>query len=231
MRILIVGAGGAGTNLARVLGDAGHTVTLVDRDPTIAARGFVEHGLASIVGEGTDPRVLREADVGRADVVAAMLPRDADNLAVGAIARGEGAKRILARMRDPAYRGIYANAGIDQVFAEIETMVGALSVAIEHPRVRHSMVLGSGESIAFEIEVPSTAPNAGKTVREVGTHPLFPRRAVIAGIAGADGQVVVPRGDAVVRAGDVVLLVAHSSDVAAAIAFFAEPPSGVPSLG
>jgi trk system potassium uptake protein TrkA len=218
---LIVGAGLAGTHLARELGSDGHMVTLVDRDPNIASRGFVEHGLATIVGDGTDPRVLDEADVGRADVVAAMLRRDADNLAVAAIARSAGAQRILARLRDPAYRRIYATAGIDQVFGEVETMVGALSVAIEHPRVRHSMVLGRGDSIAFEIEVPERASNAGKTVREVGSHPAFPRGAVIAGIAAADGQVIVPRGDAVVRAGDVVLLVARRNDVAAAIDFFA----------
>lgn len=223
MRVLIVGAGLAGLHLARVLGSAGHAVTVLDRDPQVASRGFVEHGLATIVGDGTDPRVLRDADVGRTDVVAAMLRRDADNLAVGAIARHEGAKRIIARLRDPAYRAIYATAGIDQVFGEIETMVGALSVAVEHPRVRHSMVLGTGDSIAFEIAVPDRARNAGKTVREVGSDPAFPRGAVIAGIAASDGEVVVPRGDAVVRAGDVVLLVAHSKDVAAAIDFFAEP--------
>lgn len=220
MRIVIVGAGLAGTNLARVLAADGHAVTLIDRDATLALRGFTEYGLATIVGDGTDPRVLREADVGRADVVAAMLRRDADNLAVGAIARSQGARRILARLRDPDYRSIYASSAIDQVFGEIETMVGALSVAIEHPRVRHSMVLGSGDSIAFEIAVPDTAANAGKTVRDMGAHPRFPRGALIAGIAGADGQVVVPRGEAVVHAGDVVLLVARREDVAAAIDFF-----------
>jgi trk system potassium uptake protein TrkA len=221
VRILIVGAGLAGTNLARVLAGAGHLVTLVDREASIASRGFVEHGLAVIVGDGTDPRVLSEADVGRADVVAAMLRRDADNLAVAAIARSEGAGRILARLRDPAYRSIYASAGIDQVFGEIETMVGALSVAIEHPRVRHSMVLGSGDSIAFEIMVPEHARNAGKTVRDVGMDKSFPRGAVIAGIAPPNGEVIVPRGDAVVNGGDVVLLVAHAADVAKAIDFFA----------
>ena len=222
MRVLIVGAGLAGVNLARVLARAGHSVTLLDRDAAIATRGFVEHGLATLVGDGTDPRVLRDADVGHADIVAAMLRRDADNLAVAAIARNEGAQRILARMRDPEYRSIYAQAGIDQVFGEVETLVGALSVAIEHPRIRHSMVLGTGDSIAFEIAVPERAQNAGKTVREVGAHPAFPRGVVIAGIAATDGEVIVPRGDAVVRGGDVVLLVAHSKDVAAAIDFFSE---------
>ncbi|AKF04145.1 potassium channel family protein [Sandaracinus amylolyticus] len=217
MRIVIVGGGLAGTNLALALGGAGHDVTLVDRDPSIAARGFAEHGLAAIVGDGTDPRVLTDADVGRADVVAAMLRRDADNLAVAAIARSFGAKRILARLRDPAYRTIYARAGIDQVFGEIETMVGALSVAMEHPRVTHSMVLGTGDSIAFEIVVPERAEVAGRTVREIGTSQEFPRGAVIAGIAAENGSVVAPRGDSVVRGGHSVLCVSRREDVATTI--------------
>lgn len=225
MRVVIVGGGLAGTNLAHTLVGGGHRVTLIDRDPRTAARSL-EHGLATIVGDGTEPAVLREADIGRADVVAAMLRRDADNLAVGVIARAAGAKRILARLRDPDYRELYARAGIDQVFGEVETMVGALSVAMEHPRVHHSMVLGKGESIAFEIVVPERASVAGKTVREVGTSEGFPRGAIIAGIAPASGAVVVPRGDAKIHEGDAVLLVARREDVAAAIEFLSRVEAG-----
>lgn len=219
MRVIIVGGGISGTNLARRLAEDGHAVTLIDRDPAIASRAFSEHGIASIVGDGTEPRVLREADAGRADVVATMLRRDADNLAVAAIARAQGARRLLARQRDPEYRAIYASAGIDQVFGEVETMVGALAVAIEHPRVQHSMVLGQGDSIAFEVVVPVGALVAGKTVRELGTAGGFPRGAIIAGIAPPGKPVVVPRGDAVIEGGEAVLVVARREDVAQAIDF------------
>jgi trk system potassium uptake protein TrkA len=222
MRVIIVGGGLAGTQLARTLGDIGHTVTLIDRSPEIASRGFTVHGLATIVGDGTEPQVLAEADVARADIVAAMLRRDADNLAVGAIARALGARRVLARLRDPSYRAIYASAGIDQVFGEIETMVGGLSVAIEHPRIRHSMVLGGGDSIAFEIVVPERARVAGRTVREIGTSPGFPRGAVIAGISEATGGVVAPRGDSVVRGGSGVLLVSRRQDLTATLDLLTE---------
>lgn len=223
MRVVIVGGGLAGTNLAVTLGRGGHDVTLIDREAGTAARGFSEHGLATILGDGTDPRVLAAADVKRADVVAAMLRRDADNLAVAAIARSFGAKRILARLRDPSYRAIYAGAGIDQVFGEIETMVGALAVAIEHPQVRHSMVLGTGDSIAFEIVVPEGAEVAGRTVREIGTSKEFPRGAVIAGIALANGSVVAPRGDSVVHGGHAILLVARRDDVQSTIELLSRP--------
>lgn len=222
MRVIIVGGGLAGTNLAHVLADSGHSVTLIDRDPAVAARGFTEHGIAAIVGDGTEPRVLREADAGRADIVAAMLRRDADNLAVAAIVRDMGARRVLARFRDPAYRSVLVHAGIDQIFGEVETMVGALAVAIEFPRVRHSMVLGKGDSIAFEIVVPERARVAGKALRELGSASEFPRGVVIAGIAPPDGAVVVPRGDAIIRGGETVVLVARREDVAQAIDYLTE---------
>lgn len=226
MRVIIVGGGLAGTELAHVLAEDGHSVTLIDRDPEVAARGFSEHGISTMVGDGTEPRVLREADAGSADVVAAMLRRDADNLAVAAIARAQGARRLLARLRDPGYRPIYAAAGVDKVFGEVETMVGALLVAIEHPRVQHSMVLGKGDSIAFEIVVPERAAIAGKTLREIGTMEEFPRGAIIAAIAPPGAPVVVPRGDAAIRGGEAVVLVARREDVAKAIDFLtrvAEP--------
>jgi trk system potassium uptake protein TrkA len=108
------------------------------------------------------------------------------------------------------------------VFGEIDTMVGALSIAITHPRITHSMVLGRGASIAFEFVVPGAARVAGKTVREIGTSPGFPRGAVIAGIEEADGDVVAPRGDSVVQGGRAVLLVAKREDVQAALDMMTE---------
>lgn len=219
MRVIIVGGGVAGTELAHVLADDGHAVTLIDASPEVAKRGFTEHGITTFVGDGTEPRVLREADAGRADVVAAMLRRDADNLAVASIARSLGAARTIARLRDPGYRPIYAAAGVHKVFGEVETMVGALAVAIEHPRVNHSMVLGGGESIAFEIAIPANAAVAGMTLAQFGAAEGFPRGAIIAAITPAEGRAFVPRGDARIGGGESVVVVARREDVAAAIDF------------
>lgn len=221
MRIVIVGGGLAGSELAIALGRDGHAVTLVDRDPEVARRRFEEQGLTMQVGDATDPRVLERASVGRADVVAAMLRRDADNLAVASIARALGAGRVLARLREQAYRPIYARAGIDQVFGEVETMVGALGVAIQHPRVRHSMALGAGRTIAFDVEVGASSWAAGKTVREIGTARGFPRGAVIAGILAPSGEFEAPRGDSVVPSGSSLLVVARAEEVGPTIALLA----------
>lgn len=67
----------------------------------------------------------------RADVVVAMLHRDADNLAVASLARALGAKRVMVRMRDPLSRPVYEAAGVQQILSETEVLVGALATAIE----------------------------------------------------------------------------------------------------
>ena len=39
-------------------------------------------------------------------------------------------KRVMVRMRDNAYRPVYAAAGIDRVLSETELITGAIATAI-----------------------------------------------------------------------------------------------------
>jgi trk system potassium uptake protein TrkA len=224
MRVVVVGGGRSGTNLSAQLSRAGHSVTLIDRDEAVAARAFEQFGIATLTGDATGADVLREANVERADVLAALLRRDADNLAIALLAREMGAKRVMVRMRDGAYRAVYQSAGVEEVLSEIDVLVGALMNAVEHPQIRRSMVLGRGDSVAFELPIPDGAAIAGKTVKEIAGDPRFPRSCVFAGIGGADGVITAPRGDSVIRGGASVILVAHEKDIAASAAFLTARP-------
>ena len=82
MRIVIVGAGRAGLEVARHLTRIGHAVTVVDNDETVVRRASEQLGLVTLAGDATIAAVLDEADIAQSDVVVAMLRRDADNLAV-----------------------------------------------------------------------------------------------------------------------------------------------------
>lgn len=229
MRVVIAGAGRAGISVAIHLLSAGHDVVVVDQDATIIEQAFEHHGLVALVGDGTDMAVLDEAEVGRADVLVALLRCDADNLAVAMLAKAAGARRVMVRMRDPAYRPLYAAAGVSRVLSEIDVFVGALSTAIEHDAVSHAMVLGAGGSIAFEISVPKGAVVDGKSVSDLASAPGFPASCVLAALGDPAGAVSAPRGGSVVTAGMRLLLVAHRADLSAAVAFFtrvAEQPTG-----
>lgn len=230
MRILIAGAGRAGLSVAVFLAQMGHEVTIVDRDPAITNRAFERHGLVSLVGDATDAGLLKDAEVARADVVVAMLRRDADNLAVALLAQAAGARKVMVRMRDAEYRSVYVRAGVHRILSEIDVFIGAMATAIEHEAVRHAMVLGTGESVAFELAVPADAAVAGRSVSVIATAPDFPTSCVFAGLYRADGRVEAPRGSSIVEGGNTVLLVASRGELGEVVSFFlrrggaGEPP-------
>ena len=80
-----------------------------------------------------------------------MLRRDADNLAVALLARAAGVERVMVRMRDNAYRRVYAAAGIDRILSETDLITGSVATAIEHDAIRHAMLLSDGSAVAFEL--------------------------------------------------------------------------------
>lgn len=223
MRVFIAGAGHAGLSVAVHLRKGDHDVTVVDRDPIAAKRAFEQHGLVALTGDATSAGLLREAEVERADVVVAMLRRDADNLAVALLAHAAGAKRVMVRMRDTEYRSVYLAAGVHRILSETDVLIGALATAIEYDAVRHSMVLGAGESIAFELVIPEGAAVAGQSVSEIVARPGFPPSCVFAGITSPVGGIEAPRGASVMAGGTAVLLVVRRQEMGRAIEFFMRP--------
>ncbi|MFO0548825.1 MAG: TrkA family potassium uptake protein [Polyangiaceae bacterium] len=222
MRIVVAGGGRVGLAMASHLASVGHAVTLIDLEPDVAKVAFEAHGLVALAGDATDPRMLAEADAAHADVVVTMLPRDADNLGVAALARGMGARRIMGRVKDAAYRPLLRSAGVDRILSETEVFIGALAVAIEHEAVKTSMLVGAGRAVAFELELASESAVSGKTVSEIARDPAFPSSCVVAGLVQVGGRVDMPRGASVLEQGVTLLLVASREDVGASVEFFSK---------
>lgn len=223
MKIVIVGAGRAGLEVATHLTRIGHAVTIVDSDEAVTRRASEQYGLVALSGDATIAAVLEEADISKSDVVVAMLRRDADNLAVALLARAAGVERVMVRMRDNAYRPVYAAAGIDRVLSETDLITGSVATAIEHDAIRHAMLLGDGSAIAFELTIPPGSVAAGKAIVELAALPGFPSSCVFAALYGADGSVEAPRGATVVQSGTTVLLVSRADEVARAVKTLTDP--------
>jgi trk system potassium uptake protein TrkA len=223
MRILIAGAGRAGLSVAAYLTAAGHQVTVIDRDPLVCARAKDQLGIVALMGDAADAAILAEAEVRHAEAVVAMLHRDADNLAVASLARLANVPRVMVRMRDPEYRPVYLAAGVHRILSETEIFIGALAAAIEHEAVSHAMLLGNGESVAFEVLIPEVSQVVGRSISEIAKLPEFPKSCVFAGLYEPDGSVESPRGASVIRGGMTVLIVARRDEVKKTLALLIEP--------
>ncbi len=113
MKVVIVGCGRVGAFLAGLLDSGGHDVTVVDLER--AAFTHLPAGFrgTTLMGNGTDLDMLRQAKVDTADALLALTQGDNRNLMAAQIARHIfGVKQVIAKVNDPIRADLYRQRGI-----------------------------------------------------------------------------------------------------------------------
>ncbi|MFH1330477.1 MAG: NAD-binding protein [Actinomycetota bacterium] len=223
MRIIVIGAGKIGRHLARELAEAGHAVTVAESDAEVAHRLAESVNALVLEGDGTSMSVLKSAEVSRADWLLAVTGQDEVNLTACELAETLGAKRVLARLNDPRNRATFDALGIP-VVAVTDLISQLISREIDFLHLERIALLARGRISLIEVEVGSeTSP---LRVADLG----LPAQTVLVAVTreGEGGEVVIPRGDTVIRSGDRVLVVTaveQEFEVRAALRRSA-PPAG-----
>jgi len=123
VRVIIVGCGRVGSRLAVMLEKAGHQVTLVDWNSGAFSRlpeGFQGE---TVLGNGVDQDVLREAGIEAADAFVAATSGDNRNIMASQIAQNVfRVPKVISRIKDPIRAEIYERLGIK---IDCRTVVGA----------------------------------------------------------------------------------------------------------
>jgi len=113
VNIVIVGCGRVGAFLAGQLDRAGNHVTIIDLD-----RGSFVHlpqGFkgTTLLGQGTDMDILRQAGIEKADALFALTQGDNRNLMAAQIAKQIfNVKQVIAKVNDPIRANTYRAHGI-----------------------------------------------------------------------------------------------------------------------
>ncbi len=111
-----MGCGRVGSTLALNLEKLGHTVAIIDRDPSSFRRLGAEFNGRRIEGIGFDRRTLTAADIGSAYAFAAVSSGDNSNIIAARVARETfGIEHVVARIYDPGRAEIYQRLGIPTV--------------------------------------------------------------------------------------------------------------------
>lgn len=217
MKIVIAGGGRVGSALAKRLVAEHHSVTVIDQQRTVCDRVFEDIGAVAVCGEATQPAVLESAGLGSAEILACVLARDADNLALAMLARSSSNARVMVRMLDNSYADAYRIAGVRDVIPEADVVVGKMTIAIDHPEVLGSLPI-AGDAVLFEMEIGTRSLVAGRTVQEVRADPQFPPDTVFIGLLDEQGKIELPKGASELRAGRLAIMVARREQLKLAIA-------------
>jgi len=209
MLVLIIGGGRTGSHLASLLLAQGHVVKIVEHRQDILDRLHRDLPTDAILeGEGTDPNVLEAAGIRLADVLAAVLPDDADNLTVASLARHHyGVRRVIGRINDPAHASLFStDFGIDVALNQADVMAKLIEEEMSLGDMMVMLKLRRGKFSLVEEKIDPGAQAVGVAVRDL----TLPPNCTISGIL-RHGEMVLPRGGTRLEAGDEVIALVDDS--------------------
>ena len=205
MRVIVVGAGKILYYLARQFASKGYLVTLVISDAAQAVALSRRVKALVLHGNGSDPNVLEEAGVRRADVVVALTAKDQDNLAVCQIAHQMfGVPRTVALVNDPQNEEVFRELGVSVAFSSTQIIARILEERAGFEDIANLIPLAEGRVTISEVALREGAPAVERYLRDL----TLPEGALIGGILRA-GDVIVPRGDTHLRGGDRLIIISR----------------------
>jgi trk system potassium uptake protein TrkA len=204
MKIVIIGAGTLGRRVATYTKDQ-HDVLVVEQIKARARAIDEELGVKVLVGDGDEPSVLLEAGVDRADVFVAATGHDEDNLVACLLAKNEyKVKKVIAAVRNPRNRWLYNRSwGVDVAIDSAEIVTKLIEEEATLADIVTLLSLREGEVTVTAMTISDDHWAAGKTFKEIGVV----EGCVIAALLH-DDEVLVPKPDTVVAAGDQLLFIA-----------------------
>ena len=202
LKIIIIGAGKVGCQIAQTLSSENHDVTLIEKNDTI--RQSVQNNLdvLTVLGNGANVRTLEEAGIKQADMIIAVTSSDEVNMIACMTAKQFGVPQKIARIRNPEY--LYANAlsreklGIDLTINPERATAREIVKLLKSPiNVAQVQSFAGGKVQLFELKVEESFPFINQQLKAI----TFKYPILVAAIYRND-KIIIPNGEEKIIAGD-----------------------------
>ena len=215
LNIIIVGCGKVGTTLVEQLSIEGHDITVVDRDSSLVSELSNLYDVMGVVGNGASYSVLMDAGIESADLIIAVTDSDELNLLCCTVAKQVGDDcATIARVRTPDYSKevgyLREKLGLTMVInpeleASLEmSRILCLPTALEVNSFAHGQI----EMIKFKVPKDNLLDGISIATRgkEIANN-------VLVCAIERDGEVIIPGGDSLIFADDIITFVASRRDI------------------
>lgn len=201
MYIIIAGAGKVGYFLAKRLIASKQTVSIIDRDKAICEELAKELEVLVINGDACDPRILEEAGIERAEVVAAVTGDDEDNMVICQLAKERfGVQRTVGRVNNPDNEHTFSELGIDVPVDSTKLIAKIIEEEVSFSDFVNLMSFKRGKLAIVRVDLPSDSPVINKEIRDI----QLPADSVLVSVLRGE-EVIVPKGNTVLKPGDDVI--------------------------
>jgi trk system potassium uptake protein len=196
IKIIVVGCGRLGADLAYRLFKAGHEVVVVDSMSAAFNTLPSDFTARCVEGDVLEQDVLHRAGMDKADAIAIMTNSDALNAVIGAIAQKiYHVPTVVVRNYDPRLRDMFESFGL-QVVSSTSWGAQRVEEILQHSDMRMVFSAGNGEVEVYELGVNANCN--GHQLAELlgeGCVPISLTRA---------GKAILPDCDDILQTGDII---------------------------
>ncbi|MBE0446673.1 MAG: NAD-binding protein [Actinobacteria bacterium] len=155
MRIIIVGCGRLGSELANSLWLDRHDIAVIDQDPEAFRRLSKTFTGERIIGHAVDQQTLKKARIEEADAFVAVTGDDNLNIVSARIARELFfVPRVVSRIFDPIRANIYERLGVSTVSTTVWA-VSKIEDLLFHRALDVQLSFGNGEVELVRVAIPA----------------------------------------------------------------------------
>ena len=219
MNIIIVGCGKVGRELAAQLSKDNNDVTVVDINPDLVRNVSTLYDVMGVTGNGTSFEVLAQAGVDHADVLIAVTRSDEVNLLCCVIARKATKCFTIARVSNPVYSREYKylskELGISMIYNPAYGAAREIASLFRFPSALDIFTFAKNKADLVRFRVPINSPLKGTALKII---PSMIADKLLICIAERDKKIIIPDGDYVISAGDILSVVTYPEQMDAVFA-------------
>ena len=206
---IIVGGGELTHYLCSLLDKSGISVKVIDKDAERCNDLATEFDKATIInGDPADEDTLREEGVAKASAFIALTGIDEENILLSLFAKKSGSRKVITRINRIEYDDIINHLDLDSIVYPkniTADMIISFVRALNNTRgsnIETLYKIVKGKAEAAEFTIGEGSPVAGKPLAQLDFKP----NVLIASIQRGKTS-IIPRGQAVIEAGDSVVVV------------------------
>jgi len=217
-KILIIGGGNIGFNLAKNIEETLDTVRVKIVEKNKQRAEYLANQLNDTIvihGDGLDEEVLTEANLDEAETVLALTNDDEDNLMVSVLVekftkdqKKIDDKRTMALINKPNYSLLQSSLKIDDLIDPRMTTVSSILKHIHKGTIENAYTISNGEYEVIEAEIAETSELINKEIKNSN----LPEESRIGAVL-RDKKIIIPRSNFIFKKDDRVVFIVKKDSI------------------
>jgi trk system potassium uptake protein TrkA len=209
-RVVVIGLGIFGSQLARQLYDKGIEVVAIDKNKDIVQR-IKDHSTKAVLADATDKEVLESIGIAADDTVVISFGEDLSASTLLTLYLKEmQVREIIVKVPNEDYKRILLKVGASEAIIPEREMANKVARSIISPNVLEYLPISEDYTIC-ELAPPTAF--IGKSLAELDLRKRYQLQVIAIRDVLSESLQLVPRASSVIKDSDVLVIVGREDDI------------------